>query len=132
MSLTWRNAVGRVMAAAALAIALLSAACTTPERAPVSTSAIESAGAGAPPTVTAVPSHTATANPVATAFPDSRAEANGDRYPNTLPRPHPYGHAGTNRASNPNSRTYASTHACVHGDPRPDTDAVTAKPPRQT
>ena len=56
----------------------------------------------------------------------------GDRYPNTLPRPHPYGHAGTNRASNPNSRTYASTHACAHGDPRPDTDAVTAKPPRQT
>ena len=69
MSLTWRNSVGRVMAAAALAIALLSAACTTPERAPVSASAIESAGVGAPPTVTAVPSHTATANPVATASP---------------------------------------------------------------
>ena len=69
MSLTWRNSVGRVMAAAALAIALLSAACTTPERAPVSASAIESAGVGAPPAVMASPSHTDTANPVATASP---------------------------------------------------------------
>ena len=86
MSLMWRNTVGRVMAAS-LGVALLSAACTTPEPAPVPTSAIEPAGQGSPPTVTATPSHTATANHVATPSPTPEPRPTATDTPTPSPVP---------------------------------------------
>ena len=69
MVLSWRNKVAGVVAVAALAVALLSAACTAPELIPAPTTASELAVPTAPPPDAADPSPTATAIRVATPSP---------------------------------------------------------------
>ena len=68
MVLSWRNKVAGVVAVAALAVALLSAACTAPELIPAPTTASELAVPTAPPPDAADPSPTATAIPAAFAW----------------------------------------------------------------